>query len=185
MAIVRTGNKSVLLVVDFQVDVVKDGWDTARVGANIVRAVERAREAGVPVVWVQHEHDEMARGSAGWQYAAGLAPADGELRIYKKYNSAFDETTLEAELARQGVTRIVLAGAMTNFCVRSAAYAALERGYDLTLLKDAHTTSDIDLGDGTVLPGKGVVDDLNVTVKWLEYPGRTSSTATAADVQFA
>lgn len=185
MATIRNGNESALLVVDFQVDVVKDGWDAARVGANIVRAVERAREAGVPVVWVQHEHDEMPRGSAGWQYAAGLAPADGELRIYKKFNSAFDETSLEAELARLGITRLVLAGAMTNFCIRSAAYAALERGYDLTLLTDAHTTSDIDLGGGRVLSAQGVVDDLNVTVKWLEYPGRVTKTAAVEEVQFA
>ena len=184
MATVRTGDKSVLLVVDFQVDVVKDGWEAARVGANIVQAVERARAAGVPVVWVQHEHDEMPRGSAGWQLAAALAPADGELRIYKKFNSAFDETSLEAEFARLGTTRIVLAGAMTNLCVRSAAYAALERGYDLTLLKDAHTTSDIDMGGGSVLSAKGIVDDLNVTVKWLEYPGRVTKTATVADVEF-
>ncbi len=184
MATVRTGDKSVLLVVDFQVDVVKDGWDAARVGANIAQAVARARAAGVPVLWVQHEADDMTRGSAGWQYAAGLVPAAGETRIYKKYNSAFEETALEAELARLGATRLVLAGAMTNWCIRSAAYAALERGYDLTLLKDAHTTSDLDMRDGTVLPAKAIVDDLNVAMNWVEYPGRVAKTATAAQVVF-
>jgi len=185
MATVRTGSRSVLLVVDFQVDVVKDGWQAERVGARIAQAVARAREAGVPVAWVRHEHDEMVRGSAGWQYAAGLAPADGEVCIDKKYNSAFDETPLEAELARLGATRLVLAGAMTNFCIRSTAYAALERGYDLTLLEDAHTTSDIDLGKGNMLLAKGVVDDLNATVQWLEYPGRVCQAKSVAEVGFA
>ena len=185
MATVRNGDKSVLLVVDFQVDVVKDGWEAARVGANIAQAVERARAQGVPVIWVRHEDAEMPRDSAGWQYVPALAPADGELRIFKKYNSSFEETPLEAELARAGATRIVLAGAMTNWCIRSTAYAALERGYDLTLLKDAHTTSDLDMRNGTVLPARAIVDDLNVAMNWVDYPGRTCKTATAAQVQFA
>ncbi len=184
MATVRTGNRSVLLVVDFQVDVVKDGWDASRVGANLAHAVARARTQGAPVVWVQHEDDDLVHGSAGWQFAPVLVPAVGETRIYKKYNSAFEETPLEAELARLGATRIVLAGAMTNWCIRSTAYAALERGYDLTLLKDAHTTSDLDMRNGTVRPAQGIVDDLSVAMNWVDYPGRVAKTATAAEVVF-
>ena len=141
MATVRTGNRSVLLVVDFQVGVVKEAWDAARIGANVVHVVERARDQGVPVLWVQHEDDDMPRGSPGWQLAPGLEPAQDELRVCKRHNSAFEETPLEPELARLGATHIVLAGAMTNWCIRSAAYAALERGYDLTLVDDAHTTA--------------------------------------------
>jgi len=184
MATIRTGNESVLLVVDFQVGVVAKVWDAPRVGANIALAVERARTQGTPVVWVQHEDDDLVHGSAGWQFAPVLVPAAGETRIYKKYNSAFEETPLEAELARLGATRIVLAGAMTNWCIRSTAYAALERGYDLTLLKDAHTTSDLDMRNGTVRPAQGIVDDLSVAMNWVDYPGRVAKTATAADVVF-
>ena len=53
-----------------------------------------------------------------------------------------------AELAARGATRLVLAGASTNWCIRATAYAALERGYDLTLVQDAHSTKSMDLGDG-------------------------------------
>jgi nicotinamidase-related amidase len=185
MATIRSGSRSVLLVIDFQVGVVRDAWDAPRVGANIVRVVERARAQGVPVIWVQHEHDEMPQGSPQWQLVPELVPAPGELRVCKRYNSAFEETPLEAELARLGATHLVLAGAMTNWCIRSAAYAALERGYDLTLVKDGHTTSPIARGDGTVIEAAGIVDDLNVAMTWVDYPGRKSATATAAEVHFA
>lgn len=185
MATIRTGTQAVLLVVDFQVGVVAAKWDVPRVTAKIALAVERARAAGVPVMWVQHEDADMPRGSADWQLVPELVPADHELRVFKRYNSAFEETPLEAELARRGATHVVLAGAATNWCIRAAAYAALERGYDLTLLADAHTTSDIDRGDGTVVEARGIVDDLNMVVTWLEYPGRRSQTAKAAEVAFA
>ena len=185
MATVRTGNRSVLLVVDFQVGAVQDAWEAPRVGANIARAVERARARGVPVLWVQHEDEGMPRGSAQWQFVPELVPADDELRIYKRYNSAFEETPLEAELARLGATHIVLAGAMTNWCIRSAAYAALERGYDLTLLKDGHTTGSIDRGNGTCVEAEGIVDDLNVAMTWVDYPGRQSQAVTVDELAFA
>ena len=184
MASVRSGNRSVLLVVDFQVDVVKDAWEAPRVGANIAHAVARARAQGAPVLWVQHEDAEVVRGSPGWEFVPALVPAAAEPRFFKKYNSPFEETSLEAELARLGATRIVLAGAATNWCIRAAAYAALERGYDLTLLKDSHTTGDLDMRNGTVRPAPGIVDDLNVAMNWVEYPGRVVKTSTAADVSF-
>ena len=184
MATIRSGNRTVLLVIDFQVGVVAEAWDAARVGANIATAVARARAQDVPVIWVQHEDVEMPRDTPAWQFVPELQPAEGETRICKKYNSAFEESPLEARLARLGATRIVLAGAMTNWCIRSTAYAALERGYDLTLLKDAHTTSDLDMRNGTVRPAQGIVDDLSVAMNWVEYPGRVAKTATAAEVEF-
>ena len=58
----------------------------------------------------------------------------------------FEPTKLEEELARLAATHITLASAMTNWCIRATAYGALERGYDLTLVKDAHTTASVDLG---------------------------------------
>ena len=184
MATIRSGNRSVLLVIDFQVGVVKDAWDVARIGANVARAVERARAQGVPVLWVQHEDDGMPHGSSQWQFAPELVPAADEFRVYKRYNSAFEETPLEAELARLGATRIVLAGAATNWCIRAAAYAALERGYDLTLVADAHITGSMDRDDGTCIEARGIVDDLNVAMTWLDYPGRKSATVKADEVAF-
>ncbi|MGL5004629.1 MAG: cysteine hydrolase family protein, partial [Casimicrobium sp.] len=138
MATVREGNKAALVVVDMQVGVMAQSWDSPRVIENASRVVERARAQGVPVIWVQHENEEMTRGSAEWQWVPKLKPAVSEVRVYKKFNSSFEQTDLEDHLAKIGATHITLAGAMTNWCIRATAYGALDRGYDLTLIKDAH-----------------------------------------------
>jgi len=114
-----------------------------------------------------------------------LAPAKCEPLIHKSFNSSFEQTALEVELARLGATHIALAGAATNWCIRATAYGALDRGYDLTLIKDAHTTGTIELDNGAKIEAESVVNDLNVAMKWLSYPGRTNSTATAEEVTFA
>ena len=184
MATVREGNKGVLVVVDVQVGVMRDAWDAPRVIGQVARTVTRAREQKVPVVWVQHSSDELPEGSAAWQWVPELLPAANELRVHKRHPSSFEATPLETELDALGATHITLAGAQTNWCIRATAYAALERGYDLTLVNDAHTTEPLVLGNGTRVEAAGMVDDLNVAMTWLSYPGRTSSTATAEDADF-
>ena len=80
---------------------------------------------------------------------------------------------------------MVLAGAATNWCIRSTAYAALDRGYDLTLIKDAHTTGTIELDNGIRIEAATIIQDLNIAMTWLSYPGRANGTAAAEDVDFA
>ena len=181
MSTVRCGKQAVLVVVDVQVGVMAGAWDAPRVVHNIVLAIGRARRAGLPVVWVQHEGDDLARGSAAWQLHAGLVPLPGEARVYKRFQSSFEATDLEAVLSGAGATHIVLAGAASNWCIRATAYAALDRGYDLTLLKDAHTTEDIALDDGARIKAADIVADLNLTLRWIAYPGRSSCAASVAD----
>jgi nicotinamidase-related amidase len=185
MTTIRKGNKAALVIVDVQVGVVKEAWDAPRIIKNVSHAVERARAQGVPVMWVQHSDDELKYGSAEWQWVPELRPAAGELRVHKHFNSSFEETALEEALAKLGVSHIVLAGAATNWCIRATAYGALERGYDLTLIKDAHTTKDIDLGDNKKIEASNLIIDLNIAMTWLSYPGRVNGTATAEAVDFA
>ena len=185
MATVREGNKSVLVIVDMQVGVVNEAWDAPRVVKNVARTVERARDQGVPVIWVQHSSDELPHGSAPWQWVPELLPAAKETLIHKQFESSFEQTKLEDELARLGATHITLAGAMTNWCIRATAYAALERGYDLTLVNDAHTTANTDLGNGKVIEASGIVAELNIAMTWLAYPDRLNDTATSEAVDFA
>ncbi len=185
MAKVREGHQGVLLIVDVQVGVVQGAWDAQRIVGNIDRAVQRARSQGVPVIWVQHGDDELVHGSAPWQWAPPLVPAPGETLIHKHFNSSFEETMLDAELARLSATHITLAGAATNWCIRATAYAALERGYDLTLVSDAHTTTTMVPGDGPPIEAASLVQDLNLAITWLSYPGRRNGTAKAEQVNFA
>ena len=185
MATVREGNKGVLLIVDVQVGVMGEAWDAPRVVKNVARAVERARAQGAPVIWVQHSDTDLVRGSPEWQWVPELVPAAGESVIHKQFNSSFEATALEDRLAELGATHIALAGAATNWCIRATAYGALDRGYDLTLIKDAHTTGSMELDNGTRIEAESVVHDLNIAMTWLSYPGRKNGTATAEEIDLA
>jgi len=184
MATIREGTKGVLLVVDVQAGVVSGAWDAPRIVGNVARAVERARALGVPVIWVQHSDEELAFGSPAWQLAPELVPAEGETVIHKHFNSSFEQTELDGELAKLGATHIALAGAATNWCIRATAYGALDRGYDLTLIKDAHTTATMEFEDGTTIEAADIVRELNIAMTWVSYPERTNGTATAEEVDF-
>jgi nicotinamidase-related amidase len=185
MAIIREGKKAVLLIVDVQVGVMRTAWDAPRIIKNIVSAVEKARSQEIPVIWVQHSDNELVYGSPDWQLVPELSPTEGQIRIYKQFNSSFEQTSLEETLARLGATHIVLAGAATNWCIRATAYGALDRGYDLTLINDAHTTGTIELEDGTKIEAANIILELNIAMKWLSYPGRTNGTASAEEIHFA
>ena len=184
MATVREGGNAALMVVDVQVGVLREAWDADRVVGNVARAVERARAEGVPVIWVQHADEHLAAGSAQWQWVPELRPGAGEALIHKHFNSAFEQTLLDAELARRGVAHIVLAGAATNWCIRATAYGALERGYDLTLVADAHTTENMEMRDGTTIEAARVVDELNIAMTWLGYPGRANAAVKVDELRF-
>ena len=185
MATVREGNKAVLIVVDVQVGVMSDAWDANRIVGNVARTVDRARSQGVPVIWVQHSDKDLVHGSPEWQWVPELMPHDGEPLIHKHYESSFEQTALEEELAKAGATHIALAGASTNWCIRATAYGALERGYDLTLISNAHTTRTMELEGGAKVEATSFIADLNVAMTWLSYPGRRNGTAKAEEVDFS
>jgi nicotinamidase-related amidase len=185
VATIRKGNQGVLLVVDVQVGVIKNAWDAPRVVGKVAQTVARARQLAIPVIWVQHSDTQLPHGAPEWQWVPELAPTAGEPLVHKHFNSSFEQTTLELELAKVGATHITLAGAATNWCIRATAFGALERGYDLTLVKDAHTTEPMVLGDGTRVEASSMIHDLNIAMTWLSYPDRKNSTATAEDACFS
>jgi nicotinamidase-related amidase len=185
MAIVCAGSQPVLMVVDVQVGVMQESWEASPIIRNVSRAVERARTEGVPVIWVQHASEALPNGSPQWQWVPELVPQADERLIHKQFNSAFEQTDLERELTGLGATHIVLAGASTNWCIRATAYAALERGYDLTLISDAHTTETMELENGVTIAAADIVQELNIAMRWLSYPGRKNGTASVEQVNFA
>lgn len=184
MATIREGKKAVLLVVDGQVGVMRETWNPPEIIKQIGRVVERARDQGVPVIWIQHADDEIVSGSPDWQFVPELVPQGAESVIHKQFNSSFEQTLLDETLARLGATHIVLAGAATNWCIRATAYGALDRGYDLTLVKDAHTTETIELENGHRIEAEDVIQELNIVMTWVSYPGLTNGTAAADEVIF-
>ncbi|MGH9102844.1 MAG: isochorismatase family protein, partial [Acidimicrobiales bacterium] len=134
--------ETALLVVDVQDGVVGGAHERETVVANVASLVARARRERVAVVWVQHCDPQLARGSDQWRIVPELAPDAAEPLVEKSYGDSFEDTTLETVLSGLGVGRLVVVGAQTDACIRSTLHGALVRGYDATLVRDAHTTGD-------------------------------------------
>lgn len=172
-----------LLVIDVQNVVVADAHQRDAVVANVGRLVDRARQDHVPVVWVQHSDPGMARGSVDWQIVPELRPTDLEPLVEKLYGDAFEDTTLEDVLSGLRVGRLIVAGAQTDACIHSTLHGALVRGYDATLVSDAHTTEDLTAWGAP--PPAQVVAHTNLYWNHQTAPGRTARTIETADVDFA
>ena len=172
-----------VIVVDVQNGVVEGAPRRDEVIANIQDLVGRARAADVPVVWVQHQSEELPEGSDQWQYVPELQMGDGEPVVHKRYGDSFEDTSLERELAARGVGRLIVAGAQTDACVRSTLHGAFTRGYDTTLVADAHTTEDLTEW-GAPSPDK-VIAHTNLYWSWQAAPGRSAGVVDTADVSFA
>lgn len=169
-----------LLVIDVQNDVVTGAHQRDEVVANIKTLVEKARDARVPVVWVQHSDEDLPQGSDGWQYVPELVRVDSEPLVHKTFGDSFEDTDLEEVLAAAGVGRLVVTGAQTDACIRSTIHGAFARGYDVTLVGDAHTTDD-QTEWGAPTPDK-VIAHTNLYWKHHAAPGRTAGVAATKDV---
>jgi nicotinamidase-related amidase len=171
-----------LLVVDVQNGVVEGAHERDGVVANIGGLVEKARQEGVPVVWVQHSDEGLERGSDAWRIVPELTPGDAEPLIEKNYGDSFEATPLETVLSGLGVGRLVVVGAQTDACIRSTLHGALVRGYDATLVSDAHTTEDQTAWGAP--PPDQVIAHTNLYWRYHTAPGRTAGTVETKDVDF-
>jgi nicotinamidase-related amidase len=179
------GNRpaTALLVVDVQNGVVDGNYQRDSVVANIGSLVEKARQEHVPVIWVQHSDEDLERGSGDWQIVPELNPGSSEPRVEKLYGDSFEDTTLENVLSGLAVGRLVVVGAQTDACIRSTLHGALARGYDATLVSDAHTTED-QTEWGAPSP-REVIAHTNLYWTYQTAPGRTAGTVQTKDVDFA
>jgi nicotinamidase-related amidase len=172
-----------LLVIDVQNGVMAGTHNRDGVIATIAGLVERARSEDVPVVWVQHTDDNFPVGSETWQYVPELARYDPEPLVQKSYGDSFEDTDLEAVLADRAVGRLIVTGAQSDACVRATLHGAFVRGYDTTLVGDAHTTED--LTQWGAPPPDAVIAHTNLYWGYTSAPGREAGTVDAADVTFA
>lgn len=169
-----------VVVVDVQNGVVAGAFRRNEVIANINDLVARARAADVAVLWVQHQSEELPAGSDVWQYVPELEIRIGEPVVHKRWGDSFEDTMLEHELQSRGVGRLVVAGAQTDACIRSTLHGAFTRGYDVTLVGDAHTTED--LTEWGAPPVEQVIAHTNLYWSWQTAPGRTATVASAASI---
>lgn len=177
-----TRSGTALLVIDAQNGVLANAHQRDPVIANIAALVDRARAEAVPVVWVLHSSDELPIDSDGWQMVADLTPENGEAVIRKEYGDSFEATDLERVLAEGDIGHLVIVGAQTDACVRSTLHGGFTRGYDATLVSDAHTTEDLTEW-GAPSPAD-VIAHTNLYWGFQTAPGRTAAVVPTAGVEF-
>ena len=169
-----------LVLIDLQQGLLSEeaaAFEGQRILGNAAGLLAIARRAGIPVFHVQHDGgkgDVLCRGTAGWQHHPAVAPGPGEAVVEKIYSSSFDGTELDALLKGAGVDRLVIAGMQTEFCVDTTCRSAAERGYQVVLVSDAHTTF-----DSAVLPAEKIIAHHNQTLG-----GGFVQLTKAADVRF-
>ncbi|MEO5618810.1 MAG: isochorismatase family protein [Candidatus Eisenbacteria bacterium] len=183
MTTLQNRPNTALLVVDVQNGVVAGAHERDAVVAKIGSLVEKARREQVAVVWVQHSDEQLARGSENWRIVPELTPGGAEPLVEKHFGDSFEDTTLETVLSGLGVGRLVVVGAQTDACIRSPLHGAFVRGYDATLVKDAHTTED-QTSWGAPPPDQ-VIAHTNLYWTYQTAPGRTAGTVETNDVEFA
>jgi nicotinamidase-related amidase len=182
MSTIENRPNTALLVVDVQNGVVEGAHERDTVLAKIGSLVEKARQGRVPVVWVQHSDEHLVRGTEEWRIVPELTPDDAEPLVEKNYDDSFDDTTLETVLSGLGVGRLVVVGAQTDACIRSTIHGAMARGYDATLVSDAHTTEDQTAWGAP--PPDQVIAHTNLYWTYQKAPGRTAGTVETKDVDF-
>ena len=138
-----------------------------------------ARQAGVPVLFIQHEGEgtELAHGSAGWQLAAGLRVETGDLRVPKTTPDAFLRTNLQDLLEARHARRLVVCGLHSEFCIDTTVRRALAFGHPVTLVADAHSSA-----GNEVLTPQQVIAHHTATLTNIRSFGPRVTAVRAADV---
>jgi nicotinamidase-related amidase len=137
--------ETALLVIDVQVGII-DGPPPAYQGSEVLERIgdllSRARASGTPVIYVQDDDVGGGPGKPAWEIHPAIAPANGERVAHKLACDAFYETTLKSDLENAGIKHLVIVGCKTQNCIDTTCRSATAAGYDVTLVGDAHTTTD-------------------------------------------
>ena len=155
------GPETALLLIDVQKGVnVLEHWGgpTGRrnnpgAEAEMARLLKAWRENGLPVIFTQHDSREAASplklSLPTGAMIEGFEPSASEIIVRKDVNSAFIGTDIELRMRQHGITRLVVAGFFTNFCVETSTRMAGNMGYDTYLVPDACATTNRVGPDGT------------------------------------
>jgi nicotinamidase-related amidase len=176
--------KTAVLVIDVQQALCSGQYAAHDIDAVIGRinaVAAKARAAGAPVVFVQHEGEDspLRYGSAAWQLDPRLDVQATDVRIRKTASDSFHETALDALLRERGVDALVVCGLQSEFCVDSTVRGALPRGYSVSLVRDAHSTL-----DNGVLGAAQIVAHHNETLRNLDSYQARVTLVPASEVRF-
>lgn len=171
-----------MLIIDMQAGILAEVPDADALTARLAGLADRARAAGRPVFVIQHEAADLVPGEPDWRLAEPIAPRDGDVLLAKRNADSFIGTDLDKRLRDLDVSRVIVTGLATEFCIDSTCRAALSRGYDLTLVEDGHSTP-VEAGD-SLLSVESIVARYNQVLSWVDYPDREVSVIPAAAITF-
>lgn len=173
-----------VLVIDIQQGLCEGagaGFEHAKVIQRINEVTARARAAGAPVIFVQHESTVgyLAFETDAWQLAMELHVAPGDLRLRKRTPDSFHQTDLEVLMVRHGIYSLVICGMHTEYCIDTTTRRALALGYPVVLVADAHTSA-----GNAHLTAPQVIAHHNATLTSIASFGVRARAVAAADVRF-
>ncbi len=172
-------SRQAIVVIDMQRGLVLGAHRQDELVATVNGLIERGRAAGLPVVFVQHNHatfEPMMRGNKGWEIFAELDRQAEDPVVEKEACDAFYETSLDATLQELGAEELLIAGLQTEYCVDTACRTALSHGYDVVLVADAHSTGDSDM------PAGDIVRHHNAVLANMVHPSAKIRVLAAAEV---
>ncbi|MFX0105813.1 MAG: cysteine hydrolase family protein [Candidatus Hodarchaeota archaeon] len=132
--------------------------------SNIQHLLKKAHKAKVPIFYIQHNDSKGKRlesGTENWKIHPDVAPRNEDIIIQKYHSDSFMNTTLEEELNKYGITRLVIAGLATPMCIDTTVRSAFSHGYGVTLIQDAHSTI-----DSEVLQASQIISHHNDILQW-------------------
>ncbi len=170
-----------LVVIDAQNGVIGEGYNHDEVFENISLLLDRARNSGTPVIYVQHnEPVYMEPGMPSWQIHSSITPHEGEPVVQKEAPDSFYETNLQEELEARGIKRLVITGGQTQMCIDTTVRRAVGLGYDVLLASDAHTTD-----DSETWPAAKIIEFHNETLNGFWAGERRVRVQPSSEIRFA
>ena len=172
-----------LLIIDVQ-QVLCSGkyevFESRRVIDRINHVSRLARSVGAAVIVIQHEEEggPLEYGTGGWQLAPELDTVPSDILVRKRASDSFHNTELQALLQARGITRLVICGLQSEFCVDTTVRRALALGYPVTLVADGHSTI-----DNSVLTAALISAHHNETLENLDSFGPRVQAVPASEVQ--
>ncbi len=176
---------SALLIIDMQNSLVEQGYKADKLLATVGDLHARARQAGVPVLYLRHANEKgggsLIPGTPAWEIHPAVAPQSGDVVIDKRASDSFYGTTLDDELQARGVTHLVICGMASEQCVDMTTRSAVSHDYDVTVVADGHTT--VEYPSPLDVPER--IAYHNFLMGYIATPSHASAVVPSAAIRFA
>jgi nicotinamidase-related amidase len=145
-------NNTALLVIDMQLGVFMrkhhDGmaiYQEETLLSNIKALIQKAKSADAPVIYIQHMYTDfplMEKGQPMWNVHPDIQPEQNDIVIEKYHADAFYKSALDDTLKRLAISKLIITGLQTAYCVDTTCRRAYSLGYKTVLVSDGHSSLD-------------------------------------------